>query len=182
MNAELFYSYRGNKVSCIPDSEGDNIILVRNLMTTWNRMWPFRVNRALMDNRVTECVLIGYWISSRNLIGWCITKIDMIGCCLTNRVMIGCSWWGCLQVAPDCVSGMIFSRVTLTETDQEPSVLEEVDKDIERAIEICQEAGESTGTFYIMIKLSMNTSLATKGALSHRLQRRTACNTSPPEE
>ena len=52
---------------------------------------------------------------------------------------------------------MIFSRVTLTETDQEPSVLEEVDKDIERAIEICQEAGESAGAFYIIIKLSMKT-------------------------
>ena len=33
-----------------------------------------------------------------------------------------------------------------------------------------------------MLKPKSNTSLAAKGALAHRLQRRTACNTSPPAE
>ena len=30
------------------------------------------------------------------------------------------------------------------------------------------------------LKIMVNTSLAAPGALAHRLQRRTACNTSPP--
>ena len=42
---------------------------------------------------------------------------------------------------------------------------------------VCAKSGKNTDqprTQY------MNTSLAAQGALAHRLQRRTACNTSPP--
>ena len=59
----------------------------------------------------------------------------------------GCSRGGRMQVGPHGVPQRVLSGVSLTEVDQELSVLQEVDKHIHRAIQIGQEAGEGTGTF-----------------------------------
>ena len=61
--------------------------------------------------------------------------------------MSGSSRGGRVLVGPHGVPQVVLGGVSLAEVDQELSVLQEVDEDIHRAIQIGQEAGEGTGTF-----------------------------------
>ena len=62
-------------------------------------------------------------------------------------IVSGSSRGGRVLVGPYGVPQVVLRGVSLAEVDQELSVLQKVDEDIHRAIQIGQEAGEGTGTF-----------------------------------